>query len=136
MVALHRRRCTAAAGGLALAALAAGCGSSSSAAPTTTSQSKAKPAAATTTTAAPRTTTVHIMGFKYVPATITVRRGARVTWVNEDVANHTVTSDAGSVPKIRNLDHGARASVRFTKPGTYAYHCDFHPFMHGRVVVR
>ena len=74
-----------------------------------------------------------------MPAQMQVKAGTRVTWTNRDSAPHTATAtdDAqrGSFD-TKVIDKGKSASVTFTKPGTYAYHCDLHPFMHGTVVVR
>lgn len=82
---------------------------------------------------APAAVTVPIEGFAYRPATVTVARGARVTWIDRDRASHTVT---GTGWDLGNLDRGGRRSHTFTASGTYAYLCEYHPFMRGRVVVR
>ncbi len=75
----------------------------------------------------------------YVPATVTVVIGVNdtITWVNDDVTAHTVTStnpqglfDSGT------FGTGAKWSYTFTQPGTYSYYCTIHPFMKGTVVVK
>ena len=77
---------------------------------------------------------VDITNFKYVPATVTVKTGSRVTWVNNDAAPHTATAadafDTGS------LDRGDSKPVTLSKPGSYSYVCEFHAFMKGTVVVK
>jgi len=77
---------------------------------------------------------VDITNFKYVPATVTVKTGSRVTWVNNDAAPHTATAadafDTGS------LDKGDSKPVTLSKPGSYSYVCEFHAFMKGTVVVK
>ena len=78
--------------------------------------------------------TVTIRGFAYRPETITVRRGTRVTWVDRDAANHTVTFDHGR--DLGNVDKGQHKSVVFRKRGSLSYICQYHPFMKGRVIVR
>ncbi len=60
--------------------------------------------------------------------------GTTVTFTNHDAANHTVTADGKSF-ELGNLDHGQSRSFRFTRRGTFTYHCNYHPFMHGTVVV-
>lgn len=87
------------------------------------------PAAATSTTAK----AVAVRDFKYLPTPLTVSVGTKVTWTNEDSAPHTVTGDG---LKLGDLMKGGAKSFTFTKAGTYAYVCEFHPFMKGTVVVR
>jgi plastocyanin len=106
----------------ALAALAvAGCGSGES-----------RPAAPRPP--APRTAAVDIAGFMYRPAKLEVAAGARVTWTNRDSSPHTATA-AGTLD-TGTLHQGQRRTLRLTKPGTYAYVCELHPFMKGSIVVR
>ena len=115
---------------LALAAAAAlavaGCGGSG--------PSPAKSSAGTSTAkAAPTTAAVDIKDFLYRPATITVAPGAKVTWTNEDSSPHTATVKGGFDTDA--IAQGKRATVTLAKPGTYAYYCAFHPYMHGTIVV-
>ena len=73
----------------------------------------------------------------YSPEVITVVLGknATVTWVNNDIAPHTVTSDAPGEFDSRAINSRASWSYTFTTPGTFAYHCSYHPWMHGIVIV-
>jgi plastocyanin len=75
----------------------------------------------------------------------------RVTWTNQDVVAHTVTSDDGYDDafngKFDSLAHtdqasggfvqpnGGSWSFTFTKTGDYAYHCEPHPYMKGVIHV-
>jgi plastocyanin len=86
--------------------------------------------------AKPAGTKVAIKDFAYAPTRLTVARGAKVTWTNRDAANHTVTFDTGAQKDLGSQSKGAKRSFTFAKAGTFAYHCDFHPNMHGTVVVR
>jgi plastocyanin len=72
----------------------------------------------------------------FVPDTIVVVIGVNntVTWVNNDVATHTVTSNSG-IFDSGDLSQGQKWSYTFTTPGTYAYHCSIHPWMTGTVIV-
>jgi plastocyanin len=63
-----------------------------------------------------------------------VARGTTVTWTNQDAMAHTVTADDGSWGS-GPLGPGTTYSHVFTSPGTYTYHCAFHPFMTGTVMV-
>src|SRR5437764_449904 len=51
-------------------------------------------AAATSAAPAAETKTVTIKGFAYSPAALTVAKGTKVTFTNQDSATHTVTSGA------------------------------------------
>lgn len=76
----------------------------------------------------------------YSPATITVVIGVNntVTWTNNDSsAPHTVTISSLGVDSgnMAAAPAGAQYTYTFTKPGTYAITCDYHPWMKGTVVV-
>lgn len=77
---------------------------------------------------------VTIADFNFTPASITVHVGDTVQWVNNGPSAHTATADNGSF-NTGVLQKGQSASVTFHSPGTFAYHCAIHPFMHGTVVV-
>lgn len=85
--------------------------------------------------AAAGSTKVNITDFKFMPATITVKAGSQVTWVNNDAAPHTATSGDGAFD-TNTLKKGDTKTVTLDKPGSYAYVCNFHPFMKATVVVR
>jgi plastocyanin len=70
------------------------------------------------------------LGFE--PSNITVVIGVNntVVWKNEDSDWHTATSDipefdSGMIPPGGSFTH------TFLRAGTYAYHCDPHPWMTG-----
>lgn len=75
---------------------------------------------------------VTIRNFAFSPATVTVRVGETVTWTNADSVVHNA---AGNGFRTALIERGQSASYTFTRPGTYRYHCDPHPFMRGTVVV-
>jgi len=77
--------------------------------------------------------TVDIASFKYKPATVTVKAGAKVTWVNRDTAGHTASFKSGL--DTDRLEKGDRKGLTFERPGRYRYVCAFHAFMSGEVVV-
>jgi plastocyanin len=84
------------------------------------------------------TASVAIKNFEFQPKTITVKPGTTVTWTN-DQGTHTVTSDTDSFSSP-TLSEGKTFSRKFTKKGTYGYHCSFHGSaghdMSGTIVVR
>lgn len=71
----------------------------------------------------------------YDPADITVSQGATVTWTNTGAVAHTVTSDDGASFDSGNLDPQASFSFTADTPGTFSYHCAFHPWMTGTLTV-
>ena len=77
-----------------------------------------------------------ISGFKFVPASLTVKSGAKVAVTNDDTAPHSATADDGHSFDTGTLDKGSSQTISVTKPGSYAYHCTIHPFMKGTIVVR
>jgi len=77
---------------------------------------------------------VSAKNFMFAPATLTVKAGTTVTWVNLDDEPHTVASDAGLF-RSSALDTKERFSFKFDKAGTYHYLCTIHPQMLGTVVV-
>jgi len=77
--------------------------------------------------------TVVLEGVGYQPATITVKRGATVSFVNKDPYPHTVTS-AGN---FDSKDIAAGKTWKYTakKAGRFDYICTLHPNMKGTLVV-
>lgn len=72
--------------------------------------------------------------FGFIPATLTVRRGTVVTWVNDDELPHTVTSTDGAFAS-QAIHSDESFPFRFDAPGTYTYFSGFQPQMTGRIVV-
>ena len=79
---------------------------------------------------------VTISDFKFQPATITVAGGTGVTVTNDDSTAHTATADDGNSFDTGTVDPGSSGTISVKKPGSYPYHCDIHPFMHGKLVVK
>jgi plastocyanin len=77
---------------------------------------------------------ISIADYKYMPETVTVKPGTRVTWTNQDTARHTATS--GSAFDTGDLDKGDSKVLTLSKPGSFTYTCQFHAFMKGTVVVK
>ena len=77
---------------------------------------------------------VTIRDFSFAPATINVKPGDSVTWVNRGPTVHTATASDGSFDS-GNLARGRSYSKTFRSAGTFSYLCTPHPFMTGKVVV-
>ena len=80
---------------------------------------------------------VGISNFRFTPAQLTVKAGSTIRWTNgghlEDII-HSVNFPAAGIDS-GVLHHGDQFTHTFTAPGTYAYVCQIHPFMHGTVVI-
>jgi plastocyanin len=77
---------------------------------------------------------VQIVEFTYEPDPVVVQVGGKVIWQNEDTAPHTATADDGSFD-TGTIEKGKLGSATFKEPGTFTYHCEIHPTMHGTVEV-
>jgi plastocyanin len=83
---------------------------------------------------AERSVKVEIANFEYSPDPVRVQAGGKVTWLNQDSVAHTATADDGSFD-TGTIDEGKLKSETFKQPGTFAYHCEIHPQMHGTIEV-
>ena len=117
---------------LVLLVLLAGCGLSSGGSTT-----------ATPPTASGPQPTVHITGsayatYQFSPASITIKVGTTVVWISGADVPHSATSDPGSAV---TWDSGAippgggTYRFTFTQVGTFPYHCTYHAYMHGSIIV-
>lgn len=81
----------------------------------------------------------------YDPATLTVKKGDKITVTNKDTVPHTVTSGAGPTdPNSAKqfdtsiIEAGATADIETASvsPGQYPYYCAVHPYMTAKLVVQ
>jgi amicyanin len=79
---------------------------------------------------------VTIDNFSFAPATLTVKAGTTVTWINKDDIPHGVGATNNAFKKSPALDTDDKYSFTFTTPGTYQYFCYLHPKMVGTIVVQ
>ena len=79
--------------------------------------------------------TVSIDNFTFTPATLTVKAGTTVTWINKDDIPHAIASATSAFTKSKALDTDDAYSSTFTTPGIYKYFCYLHPHMVGSIVV-
>lgn len=90
------------------------------------------------TTAGPVTAgapAITIKDFAY-GAPLRVAPGAVVTVTNMDSAGHTVTADQGEAFDVDVRGSGGTATFTApSAPGSYPYHCTYHPNMRGTLTV-
>jgi len=77
---------------------------------------------------------VAIQGYAYSPSTLTIQKGANVTWKNEDSVQHDVVSDSSAFSSPL-LNRGETYTHQFNSAGSFSYHCSPHPFMKGTIIV-
>jgi plastocyanin len=78
---------------------------------------------------------VSIKNFQFSPNPILVKAGSTLTVTNHDGTTHTLTANDKSF-STGNLDGGARATIKIGAPAKYAYHCEIHNYMTGRIEAR
>ena len=70
--------------------------------------------------------------FTFSPQTLNITVGTTVIWKNNTSAPHTVT---GSSFGSGTISPGGVFNFKFTRVGTFAYHCMFHPYMTASIEV-
>jgi plastocyanin len=61
--------------------------------------------------------------YLWKPKSRTISTGDRIAWVNPTSSDHTITSYSGPWDKDKVVPSGGRIKMRFTKAGTYKFHC-------------
>jgi plastocyanin len=83
----------------------------------------------------PKAHVVVMEELRFRPASLTVQRGDRVTWVNRDLFPHTATAD-GHAFDSKDIAPNASWTLVVREAGTFAYACAFHPMMKGILTVQ
>ncbi|HJP66759.1 MAG TPA: plastocyanin/azurin family copper-binding protein [Actinomycetota bacterium] len=76
--------------------------------------------------------------FRFRPATVRVDAGSKVTWVNEDPVDHTLTAGTPRNPTNafdQPLGKKGIVVIAFPTAGTFDYFCSIHTSMRGEIVV-
>jgi plastocyanin len=73
--------------------------------------------------------------WNYTPDDLTAVVGATITWTNTGAVAHTVTADDSASFDSGSLDPRATFSFAPDTPGTFPYHCTFHPWMTGNLTI-
>jgi plastocyanin len=67
---------------------------------------------------------------------VSAKVGDVITWTNSDSAPHKVGLDDGSCTMSGNIaGSGGKASLVFSKAGTYPFHCTIHSTMKGTITI-
>src|SRR3954468_24032227 len=94
---------------------------------------QAAPAAQSGPAQASAAKTVGIDHFKFRPPTLDVAKGTKAVFSNSSGTAHTATGNG--VFDSGHIKPGGSFAVRFEQKGTFRYHCEIRPFMHGKIVV-
>jgi plastocyanin len=122
-----------------IAALATGCaGSSNTTQATGTATATAGATATAEQTSGPAAAsgaaiTIANMSFG---APLTVSPGAQISIKNDDSVEHSVTSDTAGKFNVEVDGKEQGTLTAPTEPGSYAFHCVYHPSMHGTLTVK
>jgi plastocyanin len=116
---------------LASLLLLAACSSGTTSTAPSASSPSASPALSTAAAAGP---TISIANMTFT-APASVPPGAKITVTNSDGVEHTVTADAGNAFKVEVDGKETATFTAPSQPGTYAFHCTYHPMMHGQLIV-
>ncbi len=77
--------------------------------------------------------TVEIKGFEFVPATLTVKKGDKVVWVNRDTIPHNIVDKMNEKVLSTTLVKGD--SFSYIVEGNLNYFCGFHPSMQAKIML-
>jgi plastocyanin len=75
---------------------------------------------------------------RFKPVTITIHKGDKVRWVNPTASCHHTTESNKAGWNSGDVGPGGSFVHKFTKVGTFKYHCAYHSIygMVGKVVVK
>lgn len=80
------------------------------------------------------TSTVSVANYSFTPPSLVATQGGAVTFENLSASSHTATSDGGFFD-TGTIMAGTSQVVTFVSAGTFPYHCQIHPSMHGSIGV-
>ena len=86
---------------------------------------------ASTAPAADGDVVVHIKNFAYSPSSFTLKKGHKITFINDDSSTHTSTLVSGAPEAFDsgNLAKGDSKTFTPATAGTYNYICSIHQYM-------
>mgnify|MGYP001604039391 CR=1 FL=1 len=90
-----------------------------------------------TTNTSGETVAVVIKNFVFSPASISVKKGDKIVFTNNDSAQHTVTADGGGFSSDSLAkDQSFTLDTASLSAGNYGYYCSFHPSMKGTITIQ
>jgi|WetSurMetagenome_2_1015567.scaffolds.fasta_scaffold00701_10 plastocyanin len=80
-------------------------------------------------------TSVVMKNFAFDPAELKIKAGDTVVWTNKDSVPHNLVSPTGSELISPTIPVGGTYSHTFNTAGEYAYSCEIHTGMKGKIIV-
>ena len=88
--------------------------------------------------------TVVINNYTFSPSSLTIQKGANVTWKNNDSVDHELFSESPIFSSPRDFKGGSSPLIgaddtytyQFNTTGTYPYHCYIHMQETGTIIVQ
>lgn len=77
--------------------------------------------------------TVEMAQMKFFPATLNVKKGDKIVFVNRDIVAHNVTEQSKKLWASPDLQHGD--DWVFVAQESADYYCTIHPMMKGKIIV-
>ena len=78
---------------------------------------------------------VTIENFQFNPATVLVKPGDEVEWINKDIVDHTATATDGAFDS-KSVKPGKSWRWKASATGRHAYSCALHPSMAATLEVK
>ncbi|GAC1454659.1 MAG: hypothetical protein PVSMB8_13070 [Vulcanimicrobiaceae bacterium] len=80
-------------------------------------------------------TNVDTKDYAFEPSAVTIAAGETVAFRNSDSAAHAISATEGSFDS-GNMKPNSTWTHTFAKPGTYGFHCEYHRYMRGVIIVK
>jgi plastocyanin len=102
----------------------------------TAAPAAAAPTAEPTAASSAQEVPVDIVEFSFSPDPVEIAVGDTVTWTNQGTVPHTATAEDRGVLQSGPISPGNSFSQVFSQSGEFPYFCEFHPNMHGTIIVK
>jgi plastocyanin len=120
---------------IAITGVAFACGGSTQPSGTSTTSMSQTITSTSTSTEPVVPNEISITDDGFVPQTLTIPAGTKVTWYNKSNKRRWVTSQT-KVPDTQVIAIGARAGYTFKDPGTYNYYDYYNKDLTGTIIVQ
>ena len=105
-------------------------------------QKKHNNSPSTKTAVAPKTAVIRVTSTGFEPATLSVQKGTKVTWLNADAGPHQVVADpypkGTDLPGLKSEILNQAQSYTYTAAsiGSFGYHDQMNPTINGTLLVK